>query len=132
MSSTDTAELGAAAAHATAPPVSEDWLSLAIGLVIFALALFSLWGVDLLGWVVSAAVWADPSLALAPFSKTYADLGGAGAFIVTYLALLCGCLHGRVLDRPCELDRRQQRPSRRRHAGGPATLRYRLVAQAHK
>ena len=88
MSSTDTAELGAAAAHATAPPVSEDWLSLAIGLVIFALALFSLWGVDLLGWVVSAAVWADPSLALAPFSKTYAELGGAGAFIVTYLALL--------------------------------------------
>jgi hypothetical protein len=47
-------------------------------------------------------------------------------------APLCRCLHGRVLDRLCELDRRQQRPSRRRHAGGPATLRYRLVAQAHK
>jgi hypothetical protein len=96
MSSTDTAELGAAAAHATAPPVSEDWLSLAIGLVIFALALFSLWGVDLLGWVVSAAVWADPSLALAPFSKTYAELGGAGAFIVTYLALLAVLSAGAV------------------------------------
>jgi uncharacterized membrane protein YadS len=96
MSSTDTAELGAAVARGIAPPVSEDWLSLAIGLVIFALALFSLWGVDLLGWVVSAAVWADPSLALAPFSKTYAELGGAGAFIVTYLALLAVLSAGAV------------------------------------
>jgi len=96
MSSTDTAELRATATHSTAPPISEDWLSLAIGLTTFALALFSLGGTDLLGWVVSAAVWADPSLALAPFSKAYAELGGAGAFIVTYLALLAVLSAGAV------------------------------------
>ena len=96
MSSTDTAGLRATATQSTAPPISEDWLSLAIGLTTFALALFSLGGTDLLGWVVSAAVWADPSLALAPFSKAYAELGGAGAFIVTYLALLAVLSAGAV------------------------------------
>jgi uncharacterized membrane protein YadS len=96
MSSTDTAELRATATHSTAPPISEDWLALAIGLLIFALALFSLGGTDLLGWVVSSAVWADPSVALAPFSKAYGELGGAGAFIVTYLVLLAVLSAGAV------------------------------------
>ncbi len=70
------------------PWITEDWLSLWIGLGIFALALGWLWGVDLLGWVVSTSVWIDPGLALGPFSKTFALLGGPGALIVTYLALL--------------------------------------------
>jgi hypothetical protein len=70
------------------PWLTEDWLSLWIGLGISALALGGLWGVDLLGWVVSTSVWIDPGLALGTFSKTYALLGGPGALIVTYLALL--------------------------------------------
>jgi uncharacterized membrane protein YadS len=71
-----------------APTWNEDWLSVAIGLSIFALALASAFGVDLIGWVVATSVWTDPGHALAPVSKAYASLGGAGAFIVTYLALL--------------------------------------------
>jgi uncharacterized membrane protein YadS len=70
------------------PWITEDWLSLWIGLGIFALALGGLFGVDLLGWAVTTSVWIDPSLALGTVSKAYAGLGGAGALLVTYLALL--------------------------------------------
>ena len=68
--------------------LSEDWLSLIIGLLIFVLALGQLFGVDLLGWVVTTSVWMDPSKALAPASKAYAGLGGVGALIATYVGLL--------------------------------------------
>jgi len=68
--------------------LSEDWLSLIIGLLIFVLALGLLWGVDLLGWVITTGVWTDPSKALAPVSKAYAGLGGVGALIATYVGLL--------------------------------------------
>ncbi len=71
-----------------APWITEDWLSLWIGLGIFILALGGLAGVDLLGWVVSTSVWTDPNQALGTVSKAYASLGGAGALLVTYLALL--------------------------------------------
>jgi uncharacterized membrane protein YadS len=70
------------------PWITEDWLSLVIGLGIFVLALGGLFGVDVLGWVVSTSMWTDPSLALGTISKAYATLGGAGALLVTYLALL--------------------------------------------
>jgi hypothetical protein len=68
--------------------ISEDWLSLIIGLIIFALAFGLLGGMDLLGWVVTTGVWTDPGKALAPISKAYADLGGIGALIATYVGLL--------------------------------------------
>jgi uncharacterized membrane protein YadS len=71
-----------------APRITEDWLSVWIGLAIFVLALGMLGGVDLLGWVVSTSVWIDPSLALGSVSRAYAQLGGAGALVVTYVALL--------------------------------------------
>jgi uncharacterized membrane protein YadS len=71
-----------------APWLSEDWLSVGIGLLIFVLALAGLAGADLLGWAVATSVWTDPSQALGTVSKAYAALGGAGALIVTYLALL--------------------------------------------
>jgi len=70
------------------PRITEDWLSVWIGLAIFVLALGMLGGVDLLGWVVSTSVWIDPSLALGSVSRAYAQLGGAGALVVTYVALL--------------------------------------------
>lgn len=72
----------------TAPRISEDWLSLIVGLLIFALSLGSLFNVDLLGWAVTTSVWTDASKALAPVSKAYASLGGAGALLATYVALL--------------------------------------------
>jgi len=72
----------------SAPAISEDWLSVWIGLLVFALALASLSGVDLIGWVVTTSVWTDVTKALGPVSKVYAGLGGAGAIVVTYMALL--------------------------------------------
>ena len=70
------------------PGLSEDVLSLIVGLVLFVLALGLLAGVDLLGWVVTAGIWTDPGKSLAPISRAYAGLGGVGALIATYVGLL--------------------------------------------
>ena len=70
------------------PRISEDWLSLGIGLGIFLLALLGLAGIDPLGWVVATSVWTDATKALGPISKGYADIGGVGALLATYVALL--------------------------------------------
>ena len=71
-----------------APRISEDWLSLIIGLFIFVLALAGIANLDLLGWVVTTAVWSDASKALGTVSKSYASLGGFGALVATYIGLL--------------------------------------------
>src|SRR5690242_2133882 len=68
--------------------LSEDWLSLIIGIVIFVLSLGLLVDRDLLGWVVTTSVWTDLGTALAPVSKAYAGLGGVGSLIATYVGLL--------------------------------------------
>jgi uncharacterized membrane protein YadS len=72
----------------TAPRISEDWLSVVIGLAIFVLALAGIANVDLIGWVVTTSVWTDPGQALGPASKAYGALGGIGALLATYVALL--------------------------------------------
>ena len=46
--------------------MSEDWLSVWIGLLIFVLSLGLLVGVDILGWVVTTGVWTDLSKGLRP------------------------------------------------------------------
>ena len=71
-----------------APRISEDWLSLIIGLFIFVLALAGIANVNLLGWVVTTSVWNDIGKALGTVSKSYAWLGGFGALVATYVALL--------------------------------------------
>jgi uncharacterized membrane protein YadS len=68
--------------------LTEDWLAVVIGLLVFALALFSLGGTDLLGWAVTTSVYTDIGKALAPFAKAYANIGGLGALVATYVALL--------------------------------------------
>src|SRR5712691_2803471 len=68
--------------------LSEDWLSVWIGLLVFVLALGMLAGTDVLGWVVTTSVWTDLSKALNPVSKAYSALGGVGALVATYVALL--------------------------------------------
>jgi uncharacterized membrane protein YadS len=68
--------------------ISEDWLSLWIGLAVFVLALGVLVGADILGWVVTTSVWTDVGKALGPASKAFSAIGGIGALIATYLALL--------------------------------------------
>src|SRR6478672_7635112 len=90
MSAIETASPRASSwsASETAPRISEDWLSVIIGLVIFVLALAVLANVDLIGWVVTTSVWSNFGQALGTASKTYAPLGGAGALLATYVALL--------------------------------------------
>ncbi len=68
--------------------LTEDWLALVIGVLVFALALFSLAGTDLLGWAVTTSVYTDIGKALAPVAKGYAALGGLGALIATFASLL--------------------------------------------
>ena len=69
-------------------PLNEDWLAVVLGLAIFVLALAALVHVDLIGWVVTTSVWGNFSQALKATSKGYAALGGIGALVATYVALL--------------------------------------------
>jgi uncharacterized membrane protein YadS len=68
--------------------LTEDWLSVAIGVLVFVLALFSLSGTDLLGWAVTTSVYTNLASALGPFAKTYGWLGGGASLLATYAALL--------------------------------------------
>src|SRR5215813_5970637 len=83
-----TRERGRWAETEPAPWIGEDWLSVVIGLAIFVLALAVLANVDLIGWVVTTSVWSNLGNALGTASKTYAPLGGLGALLATYVALL--------------------------------------------
>lgn len=56
--------------------ISEDWLSLWLGLFIFVLSLGSFTGMDLLGWGSSTKVWTDASKAIVPVSKTFQGVKG--------------------------------------------------------
>jgi uncharacterized membrane protein YadS len=67
--------------------LTEDWVSLGIGLFVLILALAGTVGPDLLGWVVTTSVWTDVTHALAPTAKAYAWLGGGASLLATYAAL---------------------------------------------
>jgi uncharacterized membrane protein YadS len=68
--------------------LTEDWVSLGIGLFVLVLALAGTAGPDLLGWVVTTSIWTDVTQALAPTAKSYAWLGGGVSLLATYIALL--------------------------------------------
>jgi uncharacterized membrane protein YadS len=70
------------------PWISEDWLAVWIGLLVFGLAVAGLYGQDLLGWAVTTSVWTDAEKALGTASKAYSSLGGLNALALTYAALL--------------------------------------------
>ena len=59
---------------------SEDVLAVILGVLVIGLSLFSLTGLNLLGWSVSVKEWADPAMALAPSSAAFSALTGPGAF----------------------------------------------------
>jgi uncharacterized membrane protein YadS len=67
---------------------TEDLVALVTGLLVFALALPNLAGIDLLGWAVTTSVWTDAGKALGTASKSYAGLGGVPALLLTFLSLL--------------------------------------------
>jgi uncharacterized membrane protein YadS len=56
--------------------------------LVFGSALVSITGTDLLGWAVTTSVYTDAARALSPFAKAHAWLGGGGALLATYAALL--------------------------------------------
>ena len=72
----------------TAQGMSEDWLSVWIGLFIFVLSLGLLAGVDVLGWVIKTGVWTDVTKSLSPASKAYSGMSGIASLFVTYVAFL--------------------------------------------
>jgi uncharacterized membrane protein YadS len=76
--------------------ISEDWMAVWIGLLVFVLSLGTFAGKDILGWGVTTGIWTDPSKALKPVSAAYAGLGGVGSLLVTYLALLLVMTAGAV------------------------------------
>ena len=131
------------------PVVTEDWLAVVVGFAIFLLAIASYFGADLIGWVVTTAVWTDASKALAPAAKSYASLGGAGALLATFVALLAVLSAGALVlgadveeirRRLCrrlrsvlrQLDHRLLRQPRGGDAGRPGQIRPVLVAEAHQ
>jgi uncharacterized membrane protein YadS len=67
---------------------TEDWWSVWIGLFVFVVSLFTLGGVDLLGWGVKTNVWMDINKALGVASKNYVALPGLVSLIMTYLFML--------------------------------------------
>src|SRR5215470_887416 len=85
-----------AVVQATQPGMSEDWLAVCIGLLVFLLSLGLLSGFDLLGWAVTTSVWMVPAKALVPVAKSYAKLPAAISLLATYgfflIVLLLGAL----------------------------------------
>jgi uncharacterized membrane protein YadS len=67
---------------------TEDWWSVWIGLFVFVISLFTLFGVDLLGWGVKTSEWIHLSQATSAVSKTYASLPGIVCLILTYVFML--------------------------------------------
>ncbi|HET7185713.1 MAG TPA: putative sulfate exporter family transporter [Terriglobales bacterium] len=65
-----------------------------IGLGVFVLSLGLLFGADILGWVVTTAVWTMPAKALNPVSKAYKSLPGLVSLLGTYIFLLAILLAG--------------------------------------
>ncbi|HXF76273.1 MAG TPA: putative sulfate exporter family transporter [Methylomirabilota bacterium] len=55
--------------------LSEDWLAVVIGLVVFALALGPLAGADLLGWAAAPKTWIELGKAIQSVSADYVSLG---------------------------------------------------------
>jgi uncharacterized membrane protein YadS len=68
--------------------ISEDWLSLWLGLFIFVLGLGTFFGVELLGWGIKTSVWTDITKALSPISGNLKGMPGLTSLLLTYLFML--------------------------------------------
>ena len=56
--------------------ISEDWLALILGLIIFGLSLGSFQGMDILGWGAKTGVWIEPGKAITAISAKYQTVAG--------------------------------------------------------
>lgn len=68
--------------------ISEDWLSLGLGLFIFVLSLGVFVGLDLLGWGWKVNVWTDITQSMGAVSKDLKGISGLTALFLTYLFLV--------------------------------------------
>ncbi|MEW6386460.1 MAG: putative sulfate exporter family transporter [Thermodesulfobacteriota bacterium] len=68
--------------------ISEDWLSLWMGLFIFVLGLGVFLGWDILGWGIKTNVWTDITKSIVPISKTLQGMPGLTSLFLTYLFML--------------------------------------------
>ena len=76
--------------------ISEDWLALWIGLIIFVLGLGAFIGWEVLGWGVKTSVWTDISKAISPVSASFKGLSGITSLIYTYLFIMFFMLIGAI------------------------------------
>src|SRR5436305_13701425 len=65
-------------------PWTEDWLAVAAGLVVFALALALFLGGNLLGWATAPRTWLEIGKSVRPASQAYAQLDPAVLLLITY------------------------------------------------
>jgi uncharacterized membrane protein YadS len=65
---------------------TEDWLALAIGLFLFAVAALALAGSEPFGWAVKTNVWLNPAKVITPVSARFASLPGVMSLALTFLA----------------------------------------------
>lgn len=74
---------------------TEDKVALLLGASIFTLSILSVFGLDLLGWMVKANVWVKPEAVFSASSKAYAGyLSGLGSLFVTYVLITAALSFG--------------------------------------
>jgi uncharacterized membrane protein YadS len=86
--------------HANSPPPprwSEDWLALALGLGLFAVACLGSIGVEPFGWAVKTSVWLSPSKIITTASPKFAFLPGWVSLGLTYFVMVLGLGVGALL-----------------------------------
>ena len=76
--------------------ISEDWLSLWMGLFIFVLGLAMFIGMDLLGWGVKLNIWTDINKSLSSVSGSLKGMPGFTSLFLTYLFMLILTMIGAV------------------------------------
>jgi uncharacterized membrane protein YadS len=63
---------------------NEDWLSVAAGLLVFALALSFAFGSNLLGWATAPRTWLEIGKSVRPISQAYAQLEAPVLLLITF------------------------------------------------
>ena len=68
--------------------ISEDWLSLWMGLFVFILGLGLFIGWDILGWGIKTNVWIDITKSMTPISGALKGMPGLTSLFLTYIFML--------------------------------------------